>query len=144
MAVTDKKAHRFALHAKHRIRCTAATVAINQAGVTYDACIPFPVGLKFPGQAAYLVIESVQVFCRATAATATVDIKKGATSVLTGGIVPVAATVVEGALVALLATKLFAPGDQLNLVITTNGTGTITDLAVHIVMRPYPMSEEAA
>lgn len=144
MAVTDKKAHRDSIHAKRVIEFGVASVPINQAGVTFDAIIPFPAAFKKPGAAPYILVEDVQVFCTAIAATATVDIQNGAVSILQAAIVPVAATLVSGVLLAAVAGKLFKPGDQMNLKCTTNGTGTLTNLAVKVTVRAFPMSDEAA
>lgn len=118
------------------LRLGSTTVPINQGGVTFDAVIPYPAALAGQvGQPGRVIVEDVQVFARGVVATASVDLKKGGTSILTGPVTPVAGTVVAGALVAADATKRFGPGDQLNVVVTTNGTGTITDLAVNVRVR---------
>jgi hypothetical protein len=127
------------------VRLSVPTVPISQAGVTYDAVIPYPVALaNRPGAASYLLVEDVQVFARVVVATAQVDVRKGAVSLLTGLITPVAGTPTVGTLVASVPTRRFSPGDVLNLVLTTNGSGTITDLDVQLTLRPAPVSADAA
>jgi hypothetical protein len=118
------------------LRLGSTTVPVNQGGVTFDAVIPFPAAVSGkPGHPSWLIVEDIQVFCRATAATASVDARKGAASVLNAPVTPVAGNVVAGSLLAADAPRRFSPGDQLNVVATTNGTGTITDLAVYVRLR---------
>lgn len=143
MAVTDKKAHRFALHIKRVIELRIPSGPISQAAVTWDALIPIQAALKAVGQAPYYLVEAVEVFTRAIVATAQVDVKIGATSVLTGLITPVAGTPTVGAVVAAIASRIIKAGDVLNGVLTTNGTGTLTDCVIRVTVRAFPASEEA-
>lgn len=142
MAVTDKKADQRAVFARAFLDFAKASVAINQAAALVGAAIPWQ-GIPLPFQAIKgWLVENVQVFATAVAATASVDVLIGAVSVLTGAITPVAGTVVQGALAAV-ASRIGKPGDQLNCRVTTNGTGTITDLGVTVTIRPYPLNNEA-
>lgn len=73
-------------------------------------------------------LVSVRVYCTATAATASVDVKNQGTTVLTGVVTPVAGSDVAGTLTGGAAALTAA--DVLTVLVTTNGTGTITDLQV--------------
>ncbi len=112
----------------------------------FAAVVPYQ---GFPsGQPPYAVfgwqVDNVQVFCTAIAATSSVDVQIAGVSVLTGLITPVAATVVQGTLVATLATRRGKLTDTLQVKCTTNGTGTITNLMVTATLRPFPLDNEAA
>ncbi len=145
MAVQDRKVHPYAAFARQLVDFSLGSIAINQAAVLFAATIPyqgFPVGQ--PPYALYgWQVENVQVFCTAIVATAQADVQIGAVSVLTGLITPVANTVVAGVLVApALRRGKFT--DQLNVKFTTNGTGTLTNVAVTVTIRPFPLDNEAA
>ncbi|HYL22492.1 MAG TPA: hypothetical protein VEU74_12075 [Gemmatimonadales bacterium] len=153
MAVTDKKVHFLAAFARDPIDFNAAAVAINQAGVVIEALIPWQ-GILPPYAMKGWQVENVQVFCTATAATASVDIQiarsiaagalTGGASVLTGVITPVAGSIVQGALVAPASRRSITLNDVLAMLVTTNGTGTITNLTATVTIRPFPLDNEAS
>lgn len=113
-----------------------ASVGINQAAVVYGAQRP-----PFRGE-----IVGVTAWSRAMAATATLDVRINEVSVLTAlfsptqGVNPPA----RGTLVAARASRRFLAGGRVQLYITTNGTGTLTDLVVTVWVRPYPQAGEVA
>jgi len=73
-----------------------------------------------------LILAEVQVYCTATAATASVDVKEAGTTVLSAVATPVANTVVK----PTIADAAIASGAAVTVHVTTNVTGTITDLTV--------------
>lgn len=81
------------------------------------------------------IIEDVSVYCTATAATASVDAKVAGTTVLQSEVTPSANAVVEGNLVSDREARHGAAGDAITVDVTTDGTGTITDLRVEVVYR---------
>jgi hypothetical protein len=100
------------------VEAAKAAVAISQtAAEVFQYTVP---------ENASLV--SVRVYCTATAATASVDVKKQGTTVLTGTVTPVAGSDVAGTLTGGAAALTAA--DVLTVLVTTNGSGTITDLQV--------------
>lgn len=145
MATSDKQVDKDALFVKEFLDFVKASVGINQAAALIGALKPWQfapnIGRRLPYIKGWL-IENVQVFCTAVAATASVDVLIGAASVLTAAVVPVAGNIVQGALVGRLA-RIGKPTDQLNIRVTTNGTGTITDLAVLVTIRPFALNGEA-
>jgi hypothetical protein len=100
------------------VTASKASVAISQtAAEVFQYTVP---------ENASLV--SVRVYCTATAATASVDVKNQGATVLTGVVTPVAGSDVAGALTGGAAALTAA--DVLTVLVTTNGSGTITDLQV--------------
>ncbi len=77
------------------------------------------------------VLEEVQVFCTATAATASVDVRKSGASVLSAPATPVAGSLVKPA----VSDSALPASANLAVNVTTNGTGTITNLQVILVLR---------
>lgn len=142
MAVTDKKVHQFAAFAREPITYSDRASPINQAGAKVFSIKPYQ-GETFQYALRGWIIENVQVYCTATAATFAVDVQISGVTVLTGTITPVAATIVQGVLAALAARKGLTT-DSLDIVITSNGTGTATNLVVTITVRPFPLDNEAA
>lgn len=143
MSVTDRKVHYAALHARQFIQYVNAAVPINQAGVRFLSVVPYQ-GVIPPYALYGYQVDNVQVWCTATAATVTVDAQINAVTILTGGIVPVAAAVTPGTLVAAVAGRRGRLIDPLAIVITSNGTGTIANLVVTVTFRPFPLDNEAA
>jgi len=96
------------------------TVPISQTGVeVYQYTVP---------ENASLV--SVRVYCTATAATASVDVKNQGATVLTGVVTPVAGSDEAGTLTGGAAA--LTAGNVITVLVTTNGSGTITDLSVRL------------
>ena len=102
----------------HEMQVVAAktTVAINQTDVEI---------FEYTAPQAMTLVD-VQVYCTATAATSTVDVKEAGTTVLTAVATPVAGTVVKPA----ITDSAIASGAAITVHVTTNGSGTITDLTV--------------
>lgn len=142
MSVTDKKVHWAAIFAREPVQYQNAAVPINQAAVKVASFKPHQ-GLTFQYALKGWVVENVQVWCTAVAATASVDVQISGVSILNPVITPVAATIVQGTLVAF-ASRQGKTTDSLDVVLTTNGTGTITNLSVTITIRPFPLDNEAA
>lgn len=77
-----------------------------------------------------VVLEEVQVFCRSVAATASVDIKADGTSLLSAAATPLAGAIVKPA----IAGGNVASASGLSVHVTTNGSGTLTDLTVTLLL----------
>jgi phosphatidate phosphatase APP1 len=73
-----------------------------------------------------LVLAEVQVYCTATAATASVNVKEAGVSVLSAAATPTAGTVVK----PTISDAAIASGAAVTVHVTTNATGTISDLSV--------------
>ena len=78
-----------------------------------------------------LIVVEVQVYCTATAATASVDVKEAGTTVLSAAATPAANTVVK----PTITDAAIASGAAVTVHVTTDGTGTITDLSVTLRLR---------
>jgi len=97
------------------------TVDISQSDVEiFEYTIP-----------ANMSVASVQVYCTAVAATASVEVKEAGTTILASAITPSAGAVVTGT----VSDAALASGAALTVHVTTNGTGTITDLSVTITCK---------
>ena len=101
---------------------TKSSVAINQTAVEiFEWTAP---------QA--LILAEVQVYCTATVATASVDVLEAGVSVLSAAATPTAGTVVK----PTISDAAIASGAAVTVAVTTNGTGTITDLTVTLRFKP--------
>lgn len=98
-----------------------ALVAGNQNGVEVFEFDP----------AEAVLLEQVQVFCTGAAATASVDVRQAGSSLLSSPASPVAGAVVKPA----VATAAVAAGQGLTVHVTTNSTGSISNLHVTLVLR---------
>lgn len=78
---------------------------------------------------AALTLTGVQVYCTATAVTASVDVKEAGTTVLSSAVTPSANAVVTGT----ISDSAIASGSAVTVHATTDATGTITDLSVTLV-----------
>lgn len=78
-----------------------------------------------------LTLEEVQVYCTATGATASVNVKEGGASVLSAAATPVAGAVVKPA----IADGQIAAANDVTVHVTTNGTGSITNLTVTLLFK---------
>ncbi len=81
-----------------------------------------------------LTIEEIQVYCTATTATASVEVKEAGVSVLTAAATPVAGSVVKPA----ISDASLSASNNLTVHVTTNGSGTITDLTVTLLLKAAP------
>lgn len=134
MAVTDKKMDVNANTAREQIDFSIIT-AVSQAGVLFGANTP---GYRFQ-------VVKVAAFAVTVTATITVDVQIGGVSVLTGPITPVAGTEVAGTLTSTLANlRPSGTNNQLQVKLTTNGSGAATNLTVFVWIRPYPLNQDAA
>jgi hypothetical protein len=92
------------------------TVGANQtAAEIFEFTTPFA-----------LTLVNVQVYCTATAATASVDVREAGVSVLSAAATPSAGAVVT----PTISDSAIASGAALTVNVTTDGTGSITDLTV--------------
>ncbi len=112
--------------AQEAILLVVQTVAISQNDVKADSCKP-----GYPFQ-----VVSVEHFAEDIAATASYDVKIGTTSALNAAAVPVADTRGDAALSGTLANLQGSASDEINLHVTTDGTGTLTGLKVRVTIRP--------
>jgi len=131
MAVTDAK-----IHPNNKTALVPVVVGITTAtGQTDTKALGLIPGFKFE-------VARVEVWASAVTATISVNVKVGATSVLTGAVTPVAGSVVPGTLATSRLTRRGSATDQLNIEYTTNGTGAGTNLRVTVWLRPYPLNGE--
>lgn len=142
-----KRVHQYAAFARTLYVTPVATVGINLTNNLFARVFPLK---NYPaGNPPYLprwVVEAVQCWCLATVATATVFIRNTSGTDVVTGMTPVAGTVVQATgLPANVANrqKMVGGFDQMRVEITTNGTGTITNLMVTITVRPYPLDGES-
>lgn len=102
----------------------------GQGGVEFDAYLP---GHPFQ-------VAGVQVYPEAISTEVQIDVQVGGTSVLQSLITdPTANEVTEGTLVTTLADLRGDETENIALVITTNGTGDITEAHTRVLFRPWPM-----
>lgn len=99
----------------------AAVVGGNQADAAIFAFDP----------AADLTLEEVQVYCTAVSASASVQVKKADSSVLAAAAVPLAGTVVKPA----VADANISASNPVSVRVTTDGAGSISDLAVTLFFK---------
>jgi len=78
-----------------------------------------------------LTLEEVQVYCTATAATASVEVKEDGTSVLSAAATPSAGAVVKAA----ISDGSISGSNQVTVHVTTDATGGITDLTVTLLFK---------
>lgn len=132
--ISDYKMAPKGLAARHTV-AFPITTAVSQAAVLFGAHTP---GVRYQ-------VTKVTVFATAVTATISVDVQIGGVSVLTGLVTPVAGTEVAGTLVATQATlRASSATSQLQVKLTTNGSGAATNLVVHVQLRPYPSFGEIA
>ncbi len=103
------------------VQAVKSAVAINQSDVEV---------FEYTAHQA-LILSDVQVYCTATVATSTVDVKEAGTTVLSAAATPAAGTVVK----PTISDSAIASGAAVTVHVTTNGTGTITDLTVTLRFR---------
>lgn len=121
---TDRHLEKNSEVAKRPFVVSKQDVATGQSGVE--------IGQKEPDKD--YIIESVDVYCTGTAATASVDVQVAGVSVLNSQVTPVAGAVEEGDLVGH-ADRQGDAGEAITVHVTTDGTGTITDLRVEVSYR---------
>lgn len=80
---------------------------------------------------AALTLVGVQVYCTATAATASVTVKEAGVSVLSAAVTPTANTVVNGT----ISDANIASGAPVTVHVTTNSTGSVTDLTATLIFK---------
>jgi len=111
----------------HPVRLSLGTTAISQTAKKVDGVTP---GYAFE-------VVSVEVNATTVAATISVDVQIGATSVLASPITPVAATPTEGTLGTSVRGGAAA---AISLLYTSNGTGAATNGFVTVWIRPQVTS----
>lgn len=79
-----------------------------------------------------MLLDQVQIYCTATSATATVDVKEAGASVLAAPATPVAGSVVK----PVVSDGSIQVGTAVTVHVTTNASGNVTDLSVSLVARP--------
>ena len=78
-----------------------------------------------------LTLEEVQVYCTATAATASVDVKEGGTTVLSASATPSAGSIVK----PTISDASISSANEVTVHATTDGSGSITDLTVTLLFK---------
>lgn len=78
-----------------------------------------------------LTLEEVQVYCTATASTASVEVKEGGTSVLSAAATPTAGSVMK----PTVSDGEISASNSVTVHVTTDGTGSITDLTVTLLFK---------
>lgn len=106
------------------VSVSVASVGSNQSGAEIYKFDP----------AENLTLEEVQVYCTASAATASVDVREAGVSMLSAPATPSAGNVVKPTVsdAALASTNL------LTVNVTTDGTGTISNLTVTMLFKAMP------
>lgn len=132
MAITDRKVHRDAHLADQTYRAGQGTIGASVTGLK--------IGVRRPGYR--FRVLGVEVFCSALTGTVSVDVKIGTVSVLNAVITPAAAARVAGVLSATLAKLIGGAAEDINVEVTTAATSSLTDGAVTVVYRPYPVNAE--
>lgn len=131
MSVTDLKMAKAANSARHHITFPITT-SVSQAGVVVGSWTP---GHKFE-------VTKVSVFAVGVTANVSVDVQIAGASVLTGSIVPVAATETAGTLKTTESALRGSATQALTVKLTTDGTGAATNFVVRVQVRPYPLNGE--
>lgn len=108
------------------VQARKASVAASQSDVEV---------FEFTAPAA-LTLAGVQVYCTATAATALVNVKEAGTSVLSAAVTPSAGAVVAGT----ISDSAIANGAAVTVHVTTDATGSITDLTVTLIFKAEHVS----
>lgn len=131
MAVTDNKVHK---DAKLSWKCIGLPLvsAVGQTDLKEGGIKP---GFAFE-------VERVEVYAKTVAATISVDVKIGTTSVLSAAITPVADTPTAGSLASAVASIRGSATDTIFLHYTSNGTGAVTKCTVYVWIRPIPGNGE--
>ena len=106
-------------------------VPISQTGQIYDAAVP---GFPF-------YVEKIEHYVEALTAAVTFIAYIGTTA-LTGAETPVVETVTAGTITAAVADRKGAATDNLNIKVTSDGSGVATGLKVRVTIRPFPMGGE--
>lgn len=78
-----------------------------------------------------LELHSVQVYCTDVAANASVNVKSNGVVVLSSAITPIANTVAAGE----VSSPIIAGGSAVTVHVTTDSTGSITDLCVTLIFK---------
>jgi hypothetical protein len=78
-----------------------------------------------------LTLDEVQVYCTASAATASVDVKEAGVSVLSAAATPSAGSVVK----PTVSDSAISSSNNVTVHVTTDGTGTIADLTVTLLFK---------
>jgi hypothetical protein len=130
--IQDRDIHADANIARVPLTFHKDDVAISQADVKVASFKP---GYDFE-------IVGVQHFAAGVAANASYMVKIGATNALDAAAVPVAATRGDATLHATRANRQGTEADEINLHVTTDGTGTLTDLSVIVLIRPRGLRGE--
>jgi len=78
-----------------------------------------------------MTLEGVQVYCTSVTATASVDVRKSGTTVLSASATPVAGSVVK----PTVSSGAVGAGEPLTVHVTTNATGLIANLTVTLVLK---------
>lgn len=131
----DKDDHQNVHHQSHLGRHIytfhVQDVGTGQSAVTFDDVLP---GFTH-------VVEEVQGHAESSAANADVDIHQGGASI-TDTLTAEPSGHFSVDLNDAKADRRGSDTDHIELVITTDGTGTITGLTVQVVVRPAPMGGE--
>lgn len=78
-----------------------------------------------------LTLVGVQVYCTATAAAASVNVKEAGVSVLSSAVTPTANAVANGT----ISDSSIASGAAVTVRVTTDATGSISDLTVTLIFK---------
>ena len=131
MPVVDKSIGPDAGVAREIVLLFVDDVPISQTGQIYDSAIP---GFAF-------YVEKIEHFAEAVTATATFQAFIGTTALVAAS-TPVADTLTQATITATEAQRKGTATDDLNIKVTTDGSGLLTGLKVRITIRPYPMGGE--
>lgn len=125
MKVDDRNTSPDASFVRQSVTLHRASVAASQADVLVASFRP---GFDFE-------IVDVQAFANGVTATASYMVKIGATNALAAATTPTADTRGSAALHATAANRRGTASEDINLHVTTNGTGAFADLSVIVTFR---------
>lgn len=128
MPITDRNVDQGADFAQHQIVLGARDIPISQSDVLMDSFLP-----GFPFE-----IVAVQHFADAITAAATYMVKVVAVDALAAETAPTAVTRGDATLHATVANRRGGATDPINLHMTSDGTGVMTDLKVRVVFQRQP------
>ncbi len=131
MPVTDKSIDPASGVAREVVLIVGEDIPISQTATLFDSTVP---GFGF-------YVEKIEDFIQTLTAALTYQIFIGSQA-LCAATAPTAVTRADVAITATKAQRKGSKTDNLNIKITTDGTGLGEGLKVRVHIRPYPMGGE--
>ncbi len=131
MPVTDKSIDPASGVAREVVLIVGEDIPISQTAILFDSTVP---GFGF-------YVEKIEDFIQTLTAALTYQVFIGAQA-LCAATAPTAVTRADVAITATVAQRKGLKTDDLNIKVTTDGTGLGEGLKVRVHIRPYPMGGE--